>query len=492
MDITDFLRVISEKVLLINKESSRMNNKEEFVVQKNETVTVTIEDISMNGEGIGKLNGYTLFVKDTIVGDVAEVKVIKTKKTYGYARLMRIIKPSGDRVIARCPIARQCGGCQIQEMSYESQLRFKEKLVRNNLLRLGNISPDDYEMCPIIGMDNPWNYRNKAQFPVGRGKDGRLLMGFYAGRTHSIIETEECFLGDPVNEEVLKVCRRFMENNNIPAYDEEKHRGVIRHILIRKGFKTGQVMVCIIINADSLKKSEELVNELIRIDGMASITISINRDRTNVIMGNTIKVLWGKDYIEDYIGDILYRISPLSFFQVNPVQTEKLYKKALEFAGLTGGETVWDLYCGIGTISLFLAKNAAHVYGVEIIQQAIDNARENARINNIDNAEFFVGKAEEVLPAFYEKQKELTGVAPGADVIVVDPPRKGCEESLLDTIADMQPERIVYVSCDSATLARDLKYLRGKGYDVVKVQPVDQFGHTVHVETVVLMSRKDK
>lgn len=461
-------------------------------IEKNDVITVTIEDIGTNGEGIGRYNGYTLFVKDTVVGDVAQVKVIKAKKSYGYGRLVLLVTPSKDRVSARCPIARQCGGCQIQEMSYESQLRFKEKKVSGNLERLGEILPGTYEMAPIIGMENPWHYRNKAQFPVGKDKDGRIVMGFYAGRTHSIIETKECYLGDPVNERILLLIRAFMEENNIKPYDEQTNTGVVRHILMRKGFKTGQLMVCVVINADSLKCSEKLVEKLKGMDGMTSVTICINKDKTNVIMGEEVRLLWGKPYIEDYIGDVCYRISPLSFFQVNPVQTEKLYQKALEYADLTGNETVWDLYCGIGTISLFLARKCKKVYGVEIIPQAIENARDNAKINGIENAEFFVGKAEEILPKFFEREYKNTGVKPTADVIVVDPPRKGCDEVLLHAIVSMQPERIVYVSCDSATLARDLKYLTGNGYEVKKVQAVDQFGHTVHVETVCLLSRKER
>lgn len=461
----------------------------EKIIDKNDIVTVTIEDISMNGEGIGKFNGYTLFVKDTIVGDVAEVKVIKSKKTYGYGRLMRLVTPSCDRVEAKCPVARQCGGCQIQEMSYEAQLAFKEKLVVNNLERLGSIAPGTYELYPVIGMEEPWHYRNKAQFPVGRNKDGEIVMGFYAGRTHSIMETKQCFLGDPVNEEILPLIKEYMKECNVAPYDEEKHTGVVRHILIRKGFKTGQIMVCVVINANDLKNSDKLIEKLIKINGMTSISISINKEKNNVIMGNEVRTLWGKPFIEDYIGDVCYEISPLSFFQVNPVQTEKLYAKALEYAGLTGNEVVWDLYCGIGTISLFLAKNSKQVYGVEIIPQAIENARENAKKNNISNAEFFVGKAEEVLPDFYERELKETGVKPTADVIVVDPPRKGCDEALLNTIVEMSPKRVVYVSCDSATLARDLKFLNANGYKVEKVQPVDQFGHTVHVETVVLLSK---
>ncbi len=465
------------------------SNKETSVVSKDDVVTLEIEDISMDGEGVGKYKGYTLFVKDTIVGDRARVKVIKTKKNYGYGRLVEIEKASPDRIAPKCPIARQCGGCQIQEMSYESQLRFKQKLVENNLERIGGILPGTYEMYDIIGMDEPWHYRNKAQFPVGTGKNGEIKIGFYAGRTHSIIETEKCYLGASVNEQVVFAVRRWMESSHILPYDEEKHKGLVRHILVRQGFKTGEVMVCLVINADKLKKTDTLIDELAAIKGMTSITTSTNTDRTNVIMGNKINLLWGREYIEDYIGKIKYRISPLSFFQVNPVQTEKLYNKALEYAELTGRENVWDLYCGIGTISLFLAGKCKKVHGVEIIPQAVDDAKENARINGIENAEFFVGKAEEVLPAWFREEEKKTGAAPTADVIVVDPPRKGCDKVLLDTMVSMKPERIVYVSCDSSTLARDIAYLTGKDYQVKKVQPVDQFGHTVHVETVVLMSR---
>lgn len=454
-------------------------------MQKNEKIIVSIEDIGVNGEGIGKVEGYTLFVKDALIGDKVEVVVTKAKKNYGYAKMLNIITPSLQRVNKRCPVARQCGGCQIQELSYEAQLEFKTKKVYDNLERIGGFAKEllDKVMEPICGMDNPFHYRNKAQFPIGADKEGKIVAGFYAGRTHQIIPNMECALGVPVNQEILQIIVDFMNENHIPAYDEITRQGLVRHVLIRYGFTTKEIMVCLVLNGDNLPKSQILVDKLSKIEGMTSITYSVNRENTNVIMGKEIGVLWGQAYITDYIGDVKYQISPLSFFQVNPVQTEKLYGLALEYAGLCGNETVWDLYCGIGTISLFLAQKAKQVYGVEIVPQAIDDARNNTKINGIENAEFFVGKAEEVIPEQYEKNRVY------ADVIVVDPPRKGCDEILLQTMVSMNPERIVYVSCDSATLARDLKYLCENGYELKRVRPVDQFPMTVHVETVVLMSK---
>lgn len=468
------------------------------MMQKNELVKVKIEDIGVGGEGIGKVDGYTLFIKDAIIGDVVEAKVMKAKKNYGYARLMNVLTPSEDRVEeVVCPMARKCGGCQIQEMKYPAQLAFKESKVRGNLERIGEVPGEllDQIMHPVVGMDEegmqPFRYRNKAQFPIGTDKDGRVTAGFYAGRTHSIIGNTDCVLGVEVNEEILNCILDFMEEFEIPAYDEVKHKGLVRHVLLRYGFKTDEIMVCLVINGKTIPHCHDLVGRLRQIPGMTSITLSSNTAKTNVIMGDTIRLLWGQEFITDYIGEIKYQISPLSFYQVNPVQTEKLYGLALDYAGLTGNETVWDLYCGIGTISLFLAKKAKQVYGVEIVPQAIDDARNNAKINDITNAEFYVGKAEEVLPEYYkEYEKTHNGEKAHADVIVVDPPRKGCEESLLQTIVDMQPEKVVYVSCDSATLARDVKFLRANGYELKDVTPVDQFPHTVHVETVVLLSHK--
>ena len=461
-------------------------------MNKNDIVTVEITDIGVSGEGIGHVDGYTLFIKDAVIGDVVEAKVMKAKKNYGYARLMKVITPSEYRVEPKCAFARRCGGCQIQEMSYDRQLVFKDQKIRGNLERIGGFTKDqiDTVMQPVVGMEHPFGYRNKAQFPFGTDKEGNPITGFYAGRTHDIIANTDCALGVEQNKEILEIILQYMRENKIKSYDEKTGKGLIRHALIRYGFKTKEIMVCLVINGKKLPKAERLIEKLIQIEGMTSITISPNTRRDNVIMGDSYEILWGQGYITDYIGNVKYQISPLSFYQVNPVQTEKLYGLALEYADLKGDETVWDLYCGIGTISLFLAQKAKQVYGVEIVPQAIDDAKENAKINAIDNAEFFVGKAEEVLPEYYaEYEREHNGETAHADVIVVDPPRKGCDETLLETIVKMQPEKVVYVSCDSATLARDLKYLCANGYEIKMCRGVDQFPQSVHVETVVLLSK---
>ncbi|OUP81534.1 23S rRNA (uracil(1939)-C(5))-methyltransferase RlmD [Lachnoclostridium sp. An169] len=488
-------------------------------MQKNDTAQVEITDIGVNGEGIGKVDGYTLFIKDAVIGDLVEAKVIKAKKNYGYARLMRVIRPSEYRVEPKCPYARKCGGCQIQEMSYERQLQFKEQKVRGNLERIGGFAPDflDRVTEPIVGSEHPFGYRNKAQFPFGTDKEGNPVTGFYAGRTHDIIVNTDCPLGVSVNREILEIILDYMRKYHVPAYNEKEGTGLIRHALLRYGFRTGEIMVCLVVNVSSEKAmrdnasgiiphAEELIRRLTAIKGMTSITVSPNTRRDNVIMGDSYEVLWGQGYITDYIGEVRYQISPLSFYQVNPEQTEKLYGLALEYADLKGGETVWDLYCGIGTISLFLAKKAGKVYGVEIVPQAIGDARRNAEINGITNAEFFVGKAEEVLPEYYVKSGQAdrgkdgraaggmdahadSGTSGHADVIVVDPPRKGCDQALLETIVKMAPEKVVYVSCDSATLARDLRFLCENGYELKRVRAVDQFAQGVHVETVALLSK---
>ncbi len=473
--------------------------------EKNDMVTVTIEDVGMEGEGIGKIDGFPLFIKDAVVGDTVEAKIIKSKKNYAYARVEKVVTPSPFRVEPPCKSHRQCGGCQIQALSYDKQLAFKQDKVRNNLLRIGGFSEAEVDrvMEPVVGMENPLRYRNKAQYPFGTDKQGNPITGFYAGRTHSIIPNTECYLGREENREILQVILDYMKEYHVNAYDEETGKGLIRHALIRTGFYTGEIMVCLVINYKGkqesyLPRQDKLLEKLALIKGMTSVSVSINTERTNVIMGKEIHTIWGSDTITDkirvrdtgkvdmpYTGEELtFSISPLSFYQVNPMQTEKLYSLALEYAGLTGKESVWDLYCGIGTISLFMALRAKEVYGVEIIPQAIDDARQNAVRNHISNAEFFVGKAEEVLPAAYEKEESHP------DVIVVDPPRKGCDEKCLDTMLKMAPSRIVYVSCDSATLARDLKLLCAGGYRLERVRPVDQFAHTVHVETVCLLSLK--
>lgn len=538
---------------------------------KNDLVTVQIEDIGNGGEGIGKVSGYTLFVKDAVIGDLVKARITKVKKQYGYARVEKVEMPSPFRVEPKCAFHRQCGGCQIQQMEYARQLTFKQEKVRNNLIRIGGLAGDfiDKIMEPIVGMDEPWHYRNKAQYPVGCNKQGELVTGFYAGRTHDIIANTDCALGAKENKEILEAVLSYMRENHVSAYDEKTGTGLVRHILIRTGFASGQIMVCLVINGKKLPAEDRLVERLRRlrlsrnglIDGrvqygsvpvdtpdkrIASIAVSVNGERSNVVMGKTFRTLWGSKQIEDSIrilsvkrtrerrdrntgsfgakisgGEIsrvgsdfveigeqvTFRISPLSFYQVNPGQTEKLYSLALDYADLTGKETVWDLYCGIGTISLFMAGHARQVYGVEIVPQATEDAEENAKLNGIKNVSFYTGKVEEILPAFYEKSGKMgsigdsvttSGVGSKAaddsrmrhpDVIVVDPPRKGCDEKCLETMLAMQPERIVYVSCDSATLARDLRILADGGYELKRVRAVDQFGQTVHCEVITLLQR---
>ncbi len=531
---------------------------------KNEMIEVTIEDIGVDGEGIGHIEGYTFFVKDTVIGDIVSAKIMKATKSYAYARLEKVIMPSPFRVIPRCDISRSCGGCQIQALSYKKQLEYKQNKVRNNLTRIGGFDDRllDWITDGIVGMDEPWNYRNKAVYPVGYDKEGRLIAGFYAGRTHSIIAGDECCIGAKGDKEVLDIILAHMKKYDIKPYNEETREGLVRHVLLRKGFNSGERMVCIVINrrtgadayrvkSGSVKQKRfvgenktgvnredtgnrfwitekefiegqgEMLSALSEIEGMTSVSVNINTENTNVILGKETYCIWGKPYITDTIQvrdmtkpgypvtgrKLEFHISPQSFYQVNPVQTEKLYSLALQYAGLAGKEAVWDLYCGIGTISLFLAGNAGKIYGVEVVPQAIDDARDNARRNGIENAKFFVGKAEEVLPQFYSvgegnKSEKRAGLFPGnagesvadmrhPDVIVVDPPRKGCDEACLRTMVSMAPTRIVYVSCDSATLARDLKYLCANGYKLIKVRPVDMFPNTVHVECAVLLQRED-
>ncbi len=466
-------------------------------MQKNDLFELTITDIGVDGEGIGKYEGMTFFVKDACIGDVIYARVTKLKKNYGYARVEEVLTPSTFRIVPKCPIYRQCGGCQIQAMSYERQLMFKQDKVLGNLVRLGHFDEAEIKekMLPIIGMDEPFRYRNKAQFPVGYDRSGDIVFGFYASRSHNIIPVEDCYLGVAQNKEILAIIKKWMEQNKVTPYDETTGEGLLRHVLIRYGFATKEIMVCLIINGKSLPHAKKLSEALCVITGMTSISYNVNTENTNKILGDRTECIWGQAYITDYIKQFAFHISPQSFYQVNPVQTEKLYSCALDFAELTGTESVWDLYCGIGTISLFLSQKAKRVYGVEIVPQAIEDAKNNAKLNGVTNAEFFVGKAEEILPEFYERESK-NGAASDMlrpDVIVVDPPRKGCDEVCLNTMLKMMPKRIVYVSCDSATLARDVRILCDGGYEIKKVQAVDQFGMTVHVESVVLLStHRDK
>lgn len=463
--------------------------------KKNDRIELEIEDLGSEGEGIGRFCGFTWFVKDAVIGDRVSARIIKVKKSYGYARLEEILAPSPFRVLPRCSVARQCGGCQLQALNYAEQLHFKERKVYNNLRRIGGFS--DLVFLPAIGMEEPWRYRNKVQFPFSLSRDGRIVTGFYAAHSHTVIENEDCILGVEENEKILSCIRRHMEEYRLAPYDERSHTGFLRHVLLRKGFSTGEIMVCLVINGsvEGLKSPRTLAECLCGLfDGqgewaddpkphITSISCSINTERTNVIMGSRIENIYGPGYITDSIGTVKYRISPLSFYQVNPVQTERLYRAASDFAGLTGEEIVMDLYCGIGAISLFMAQKARWIYGIESVPQAIEDARANAALNHISNAEFFAGEAEKLLVCLYEERNIH------ADVVIVDPPRKGCAKACLDTILKISPERIVYVSCDSATLARDLRHLCDGGYRLDKVQVVDMFPQTVDVETVCALSR---
>ncbi len=455
---------------------------------KNQILKVSISDIGSNGEGIGRHEGYTLFVKDAVRGDVVNARLTRVMKNYAYARTEEILVPSPERVEPFCDISRSCGGCQIQAIAYDVQLKIKENKVKNNLIRIGGLDPDTVESVfePIIGMDEPIRYRNKSQYPVGKDKSGNIAAGFYAGRTHSIIPCTDCQLSPEENKDILEAVIHYMGKNHIEPYDEKTGSGTVRHVLIRKGFSTGQIMVCLVIKHSGKKDrmlpfQDELINRLCEIKGVSSICVSVNNRNTNVIMGEEIHVLWGRDRIEDVLLGRKFEISPLSFYQVNPVQTEKLYSTAIEFAGLTGTEEVWDICCGIGTISLCIADKAGMVHGIEIVKDAIEDAKLNAKANGIENADFICAAAEDYLPAHKDEIR--------ADVVIMDPPRKGMDEKTLDAVAALSPSRIVYVSCDSATLARDLRFLHEKGYGVKRIRCTDMFCHTVHVETVILLSR---
>ncbi|MGG6432788.1 23S rRNA (uracil(1939)-C(5))-methyltransferase RlmD [Anoxybacillus sp. D401a] len=452
----------------------------EAPVAKNEYYDVIFEDLTHDGAGVAKINGFPIFVPNGLPGEKAKVKVVKVKKGYGFGRLIELYEQSEDRIDAACPIYKQCGGCQLQHIRYEGQLKAKYKHVKEVLARIGKI--EHATVHPVLGMNDPWRYRNKAQVPVGE-REGGLVAGFYKERSHDIIDMDACLIQQEMNDIVVQTVKQICEQYNIPAYNEQTHKGVLRHIMARYGATTKEVMVVLITRTEELPHKKKIVEAIVqRVPNVKSIVQNINPKRTNVIMGEHTRVLWGSEYMYDYIGDIRFAISARSFYQVNPEQTKVLYEKALEYAELTGKETVIDAYCGIGTISLFLAKNARKVYGVEIVPEAIADAKRNAELNGMTNVEFAVGEAEVIIPKWYEQ-----GVR--ADCIVVDPPRKGCDESLLQTMITMKPERIVYVSCNPATLARDLRILEDGGYKTIEVQPVDMFPHTMHVECVAKLER---
>ncbi|MDU9695279.1 23S rRNA (uracil(1939)-C(5))-methyltransferase RlmD [Priestia aryabhattai] len=450
-------------------------------VEKNEYIDVAFEDLTHDGAGVAKVNGFPIFVQNALPGESGQVKVIKVKKGYAFGKLIKHHTISEQRVEAPCPVYKQCGGCQLQHVSYEGQLQFKQKQVKDVMARIGHLP--DVPVHSTLGMNDPWRYRNKAQVPVAE-REGGLVAGFYQQRSHDIINMDACLIQQQANDDVVQAVKSICEKHGVSAYQEQKHKGSLRHIMARYGLVTGEIMVVIVTRTAELPNKKRIIEDIIEaVPNVKSIVQNVNSKRTNVILGNQTNVLWGEEYIYDYIGDVKFAISAKSFYQVNPEQTKVLYDKALEYADLTGEETVIDAYCGIGTISLFLAQKAKKVYGVEIVPEAIEDAKRNAELNGIHNAEFAVGEAEIVIPNWYKQ-----GIK--ADVIVVDPPRKGCDEALLNTIIDMKPKKVVYVSCGPATLARDLAILEKGGYETVEVQPVDMFPHTTHVENVAVLKLK--
>lgn len=452
-------------------------------VEKNKDYEIYIDGFGSMGEGIGKIDNFTVFVKGAVKGEKVKAKITKVNKNFAFGRVMDIIEKSQDRTEPICPAYKRCGGCQMQHLSYKAQLEFKKQKVIDCIERIGKIKMDSVTVHDTIGMEPPYYYRNKVQLPVGE-KNGEVQIGFYAERSHEIINIDKCYIQFEAANEIIKLVKEWMNKFKIQGYDEETGKGTLRHIMIRKGFKTEQIMLVLVTVNEALPYKKELIESLTQnIDGITGIIQNINRKKTNVILGEKEITLWGDNQIQDYIGQFKFNISSKSFFQVNPVQTEKLYAAALKYAGLTGNEVVFDAYCGTGTISLFLSQNAKMVYGVEIIPEAIENAKINADQNKVTNAEFIVGKSEEEIPKLIKR-----GIKP--DVVVVDPPRKGCEKVLLESIASAAPRNIVYVSCDPATLSRDLGILSELGYEVKEVQPVDMFPATGHVETVVLLYKK--
>ena len=452
------------------------------MLSKDKMYVVDIVDIGQGGVGIGKFDGFTVFVDGGLVKDKIKVKITKSKKNYAVGEIVEIIEPSPFRVERKCSKElKDCGGCQIQELDYQEQLNIKTNEVKQVISRIGKL--DDVVVHPALGMEEPFRYRNKAQFPIQK-VDGVPVIGFYKKKSHDIIPTDECIIQHDVNDKIIKIIKTYIRAYKVSIYDEKTHTGVLRHLVTKVGFTTKEVMVVLVANGKKLPYLNELASVLKEnIPGFKTLVLNVNREKTNVILGNENRVIYGDGKINDNIGDLVFEISPLSFFQVNPLQTEVLYNKALEYANLGENDTVFDIYCGIGTISLFLAQKAKKVYGIEIVEEAIKDAKRNAEINNLDNVEFYVGKAEEVVPKMYKQGKR-------ANVVVVDPPRKGCDEKVLDTIVSMEPDRVVYVSCNPSTLARDLNYLDERGYKCLEVQPVDMFPHSVHIENVALIVKK--
>ena len=452
------------------------------MLSKNKEYVVDIVDIGQGGVGIGKYEGFTVFVEGGLIQDKVKVRINKSKKNYAVGDIVEIIEKSPFRVDRICSDdLKDCGGCQIQELDYNKQLELKTNEVKQVISRIGKL--ENVEIHETIGMQSPCRYRNKAQFPI-QNINGSTAIGFYKKKSHDVIPTDMCVIQHDINDKIIKIIKTYIQAYNVSIYNETTHTGVLRHLVTKVGFTTNEVMVVLVANGTNLPHLNELASVLKEnILGFKTLVLNVNKAKTNVILGKENKVIYGNGKINDYIGDLVFEISPLSFFQVNPVQTEVLYNKALEYAELKENDTVFDIYCGIGSISLFLAQKATKVYGIEIVEDAIKDAKINAKLNNLNNVEFYVGIAEEVVPKMYSEGKT-------ANVVVVDPPRKGCDEKVLDTIVSMKPDRVVYVSCNPSTLARDLAYLDERGYKCVEIQPVDMFPHTMHVECCAKIVKK--
>lgn len=451
------------------------------LVQKNEIVEIEITGMTTQGAGVGHYQGMAVFTPLTAPGDVARVRVVKAAKNYAYGRLEELVSPSADRMEPDCPCFAQCGGCCYRHITYEAELGIKAARVQDALTRIGGFR--SLPVRPILGADSRDGYRNKALLPLGTKKDGSLSMGFYAVNSHRIVDCEECRLQPEEFNRAMGAFRQWEAAYGDPVYDEATHSGRMRRLYLRKGEMTGQILACVVVNGNGLHHETELVQALKQaVPGLSSVVINSNRERTNVALGQKCRTIYGMDTIEDTLCGLRFKLSPLSFYQVNRTQAERLYEVAARYAGLTGQELLLDLYCGAGTIGLSMAGMARRLLGVEIVPQAVENARENARLNGIENAEFFCGDAGEAAQMLAER-----GERP--DVIVLDPPRKGCSPDLVRTVAEFWPKRIVYVSCDPATLARDLKLFAELGYPPVEAAPVDMFPGTAHVETVVLLSK---
>ena len=456
----------------------------EITPKKNEEYTVEITAVSSDGNGICRIDGYTVFVPQTVTGDVARILIVKANKGYGYGKLLEVLKPSPDRTEPVCKFYKRCGGCQLMHMNYACQLDVKRDIIESAMQRIGGF--DGFSLSDMCGMDEPYRYRNKMIFPIGEDKNGEVVCGFYAQRSHDIMPLDDCLTGGEFNAQVLTAVKSYMRENNVIAYDEKSHSGLIRRVFTRVSHKYGSIMVVISANGKSLPNKDDLIARLRKVsDKITGIILNINTKKTNLVLGDEIITLWGNDTITDNLLGLDFEISPHSFYQINPVMTEKLYSKALEYASLTGSENVMDIYCGIGTISLCASKQAKHVTGVEIVEKAIEDARKNAKANGINNATFYASSAEDIVPELIEK-----GERP--DVVILDPPRKGSDEKTLSAIIEAQPKRIVYVSCNPATLARDARFLSDNGYSIDSASGFDLFPNTVHVETVALFSKIEK